>query len=449
MYFSLPTSLQLEITDKCNLKCPHCFNYDTCSYQKNDSKDLKFFEMDKIAQIIVEDKMFSVVLTGGEPLTKPDLLFRLLSYFKNNDISTSINTNLLLLNQSIVDKLLKLEAGGLLVSCPSSDPKMYNKMTGGGDYSIFKRKLKLLVNSGLSFSVNMVVNKNNINQIKTTAIELKEMGIKSFGATPMGLVPGNSQYKNVLDQAEIISLVNDLLWIKHELSLHVDIFTSLPKCSFPEEIYGKKLSFLNRSCQAGKSAITVSNNGDIRPCSHSSEVYGNILEEPFKDIYAKMENWRALKNIPDECSKCKVLSKCLGGCRVAAKATFGDCKSKDIWMGKPFINNPFFQDQSDMKKINYDAVIALSGKFKFRKEEKAYLVCAGNRTTSLVNEELFEFLTYLNKKGKIKVKHLADDISINVKDDNFNRILELLLHKKIIATKMYSTNSRTGSIASA
>jgi radical SAM protein with 4Fe4S-binding SPASM domain len=436
MNLSLPTQIQLEITDTCNLKCPHCFNYDICSYRINDSKDLNFYEMDNIAKIIVENKIYSVCITGGEPLTRPDLLFRLLSYFIKNDVKPTINTNLLLLNQLIIDKLLKLKAGGLLVSCPSSDPEMYHEMTGGGDYSVFKSKLKLLVDSGLFFSVNMVVNKNNINQIKTTAIALKEIGVKSFGATPMGLVPGNSQYKKVLDKAEIISLVNDLLWLKHELSINVDIFTSLPKCSFPEEIYGKKLSFLNRSCQAGKSAITVSNIGDIRPCSHSSEVYGNLLSEPFKTIYAKMEDWRTLKNLPGECLDCKVLKKCFGGCRVAAKAAFGDCKSKDVWMGKPFINDPFFQDQVDIKKfpkINADAVIAISGKLRFRKDEKLYLIFSGSKTTTPVNEEMFEFLAYIDKKGGTKVKYLAGDISIDVKDKKFNQILQLLLHKKIIS----------------
>jgi radical SAM protein with 4Fe4S-binding SPASM domain len=251
----------------------------------------------------------------------------------------------------------------------------------------------------------------------------------------MGLVPGNSQYKNVLDKAEIISLVNDLLWLKQELSLNVDIYASLPKCSFPEEIYGKKLGFLNRSCQAGKSSTTVSNIGDIRPCSRSSEVYGNLLVEPFKTIYAKMEDWRALKTVPDECLACKVLSKCLGGCRVSAKAAFGDCKSKDVWMGNPFVNDPFFQDQGDIKdvEINSDAVIAISGKFKFRKEEKLYLIFIGNKTTTPVNDELFAFLEYLNEKGPIKVKDLADDISIDLEDNNFNNILQLLLHNKIIA----------------
>jgi len=432
MNLSLPIQVQLEITDKCNLKCPHCFNYDTCSYQMNDSKDLTLVEMDKIARIIVDNKIFSVTLTGGEPLTQPVLLFRLLSYFVKHDINPSVNTNLLLLNQSLIDKLSKVMTGGLLVSCPSSDPEMYKKMTGGGDYGVFKRKLTLLVDSQLSFSVNMVVTKDNINHIKTTAIALKKIGIRSFGATPMGLVPGNSQLKKVLDKAEVISLINDLLWIKDELCLNVDIFTCLPKCSFPEEIYGKKLRFVSRSCQAGKSAITVSNNGDVRPCSHSSEVYGNLLEEPFKNIYAKMEKWRALVNIPDECLECKVLNKCFGGCRVAAKAKYGDCKSKDVWMGKPFTNDPFSLEQGDIEKMNYDAVIAISGKFRFRKEKNVYLIFAGNKTVTPVNEETFGFLEYLNETGKIKVKDLADDISIDVKDKDFNRILRLLLHKNII-----------------
>lgn len=442
MHLSLPTQIQLEITDKCNLKCPHCFNYDTCSYGRNDSKDLKFYEMDKIASIIVENKIFSVVLTGGEPLTKPALLFRLLSYFITHDVIPSINTNLLLLDESIIDNLSNLVSGGLLVSCPSSDPKMYKKMTGGGDYSVFKTKVKLLVDSGLGFSVNMVVNKNNINHIKATAIALNEIGIKSFGATPMGLVEGNSQYRNVLDKADIISLVNDLLWLKHELSLNIDIFTSLPKCSIPEEIYGEQLGFLNRSCQAGKSSITVSNIGDVRPCSHSSEVVGNLFAEPLKDIYAKMEDWRALKNVPDDCLQCKVLMKCLGGCRVAAKASCGDCKGKDVWMGTPFINDPFVNGEGSVTniKIDSDAVITTARKLRFRKEEELYLICAKNNTITPVNEELFGFVEYLYKGGSIKVGDLADDMSIDIEDKHFNRILQLLLHRNIIAMKALQMN---------
>jgi len=33
--------------------------------------------------------------------------------------------------------------------------------------------------------------------------------------------------------------------------------------------------------------------------------------EPFKKIYAKMEDWRTLINLPDECLECKVLRQCL------------------------------------------------------------------------------------------------------------------------------------------
>jgi hypothetical protein len=147
-----------------------------------------------------------------------------------------------------------------------------------------------------------------------------------------------------------------------------------------------------------------------------------------------MEDWRALKTVPDECLACKVLSKCFGGCRVSAKAAFGDCKSKDVWMGKPFVDDPFFQDQGDIEnvEINSDAVIAISGKFRFRKEEQLYLIFTGNKTTTPINEELFAFLEYLNEKGNIKVKDLADDISIDIKDENFNRILQVLLHKKLL-----------------
>ncbi|HSL72412.1 MAG TPA: hypothetical protein VK864_19345, partial [Longimicrobiales bacterium] len=77
----------------------------------------------------------------------------------------------------------------------------------------------------------------------------------------------------------------------------------------------------------------------------------------------------------------------------------------------------------------------IPGKLRFRKEENLYLIFTRNKTITPINEELFAFVEYLNEKGNIKVKDLADDISIDVKDRKFNRILQLLLHSKIIAMR--------------
>ena len=113
--------------------------------------------------------------------------------------------------------------------------------------------------------------------------------------------------------------------------MKVDILEALPKCVFQEEILKGKHHFLNRKCQAGRTVIAVSCNGDVRPCAHNPYPYGNLLKEDLRDIWKKMDDWRSTKYIPEECKGCTWLHRCNGGCRTSAKVFNGDWDKKDMW----------------------------------------------------------------------------------------------------------------------
>src|SRR5574344_1226465 len=102
-----PTHVQLEITDVCNLRCVHCYHFDINKKQK--SKDLEDEKVIEIVKKIIDAKIYSLIITGGEPLSRPKLLLKIVSLAKQAGIFVSINTNLLLLNSHILGELKKIK----------------------------------------------------------------------------------------------------------------------------------------------------------------------------------------------------------------------------------------------------------------------------------------------------------------------------------------------------
>ena len=130
-----PLNMQLEITDKCNFRCRHCYHLDfDCDIHSQDIPDDQVILM---AEKMVEARIFGITVTGGEPLVRKELVKWLVEYFKKCDVDVSLNTNLLLLDQATLDHLMTNRLNHMLISCPSTDPELYNFMTGGGNLTRF------------------------------------------------------------------------------------------------------------------------------------------------------------------------------------------------------------------------------------------------------------------------------------------------------------------------
>ena len=103
---SRPALINLELTDACNVKCRHCYNF------WREDNDLKFKldikEFDRLVERFLEAGIFHVVLTGGEPLANFRVLEYALQKLSDNNISTSVNSNLMLATDEKIQRLRKL-----------------------------------------------------------------------------------------------------------------------------------------------------------------------------------------------------------------------------------------------------------------------------------------------------------------------------------------------------
>ena len=243
-YLSLPLTAQLEVTDFCNHRCIHCYNLDS-EIKNRLIRQVDYDTVLKCAQTLVDNKIFGVVVTGGEPLIKKELTKQVISLLKEHYIRVSLNSNLTLFDDDFI-AFLKDKKVGVLTSCPSGIPTSFTKLVGVDNYTKFETNLKKLVDARIRFTVNMVVTKENLHEIRLTAEKMKALGCKSFAATPMGLNVEYPRLDLLLSVDEVRQVIADLLWIENEVGMNVDVLEALPKCVFPESILVEKHAFLNR-----------------------------------------------------------------------------------------------------------------------------------------------------------------------------------------------------------
>ena len=430
-FLSLPLSAQIEITDFCNHRCIHCYNLD--SEIKN--RPSRIVEDDIVlacVQKLIDNNIFNVIVTGGEPLLKKDLTKKIICLLKENNIRVSLNTNLTLVDDEFV-QFLKEQKVGVVTSCPSGVASSYSKLVGIDNYSVFVDNLKKLVSNDVHFTVNMVVTKDNIHEIRTTAEYLNALGCKSFAATPMGLNVGYPRFDLLLNIDEVHTVIKELLWVQDNFKMDVDILEALPKCIFPTEVLCGTHSFLNRRCQAGRTTIAVSCNGDVRPCAHNPSSYGNILNEDLHHIWVKMGAWRSAQFIPEECKDCAWLNHCNGGCRTSAKVVNGEWNKKDIWFnGQPAILPHEFK-LVEIELTNKTR-LCFKENVRIRQDgEDAFVIYnMDDDVYFMVNQAFYEFIKQIKDKKEIVFEDIKNT------EQNNGTVIEMcmfLINKKVLTIK--------------
>lgn len=429
-YLSAPITAQLEVTDFCNHRCIHCYNLDS-NIANRPMRKVEDETVIKCAQKLIDNGIFSVVISGGEPLINRDLTQKLITLFKNNDVQVHLNSNLTLFDDSFIDFLAKSQIT-VLTSCPSAIPESFKKLTGVDNYELFAANVQKMVSAGVKFSVNMVITKDNLHEIRTSAKAMKDLGCKSFAATPMGLNMTYPRLDLLLSIQEVQSVIDDLLWIEEHLDLYVDVMEALPKCVFSEKILSKKHSFLNRKCQAGRTVISVSCNGDVRPCAHNPISYGNILQEDLKDIWKKMQDWRTAKFVPDDCKTCSWVNRCNGGCRTSSKTINGEWNSRDMWATSPLKTQPPLI--SEPIELLPDTILQFNNHYLSRQEGNDVYVVYNvlDDMYFMVNKAYYDFIKQLTNQEPIKFSELQKKYGVDSNNHAFYDTILFLVKERLI-----------------
>ena len=141
-----PLQCSLYVTDKCNLDCGYCTEYD------NSRPHPKLEDLKKWIKKIRDLGTMRIALVGGEPLVHPDIV-ELVRYCRELGFATSLTTNGFLLTR---ERLRQLEEAGLQVMQISVDRMTPSAITKKSFKTILP-KLEYFKDSKISLHITGVI----------------------------------------------------------------------------------------------------------------------------------------------------------------------------------------------------------------------------------------------------------------------------------------------------
>ncbi len=307
-------TIQIEITDKCNYQCKHCFQEKTNSY-------LPYFQLIKIFEDAKNLNTKKIILTGGEPLLHPSF-DKIISKIREYSYEVELYTN----GHTLVDKTLKkLKQSNVntihlsLDGATASEHDLLRNKSGSFDRTI------LLINKLKKFDFKIVLtcvlNKININSFDKI-IQLFE-SLKVKYKIDYMIKSGCAKLNEWLciSDEEYISNISKLVLAKINI-------TKLKNRSY------------KKFCGIGESFVYIDSRGCVKLCpSIPSDVacYGNIYDSSIKEIWTKQYKLYSDIKCKNE-NACIFKNICGGGCRSRALLLNGSLKYPDTIMCQIFQN---------------------------------------------------------------------------------------------------------------
>ncbi len=120
--------MHLFLTNKCNLRCRHCYMFSGESYEN----ELSEKEIKDLLLGFKENKGKYLILSGGEVATRKDF-FNIIEYAHNIGLEVSIMTNGTLWTDEMIDRATKF-LSGVQVSIDGYNKEEYEKVRGKGQF---------------------------------------------------------------------------------------------------------------------------------------------------------------------------------------------------------------------------------------------------------------------------------------------------------------------------
>ena len=311
----IPLSGTFELTSRCNLDCRMCYVH----LRKNDAQAMKnelpADEWLKIAAEAAGAGTLFILLTGGEPLLRPDFSEIYLGC-KKLGLIVSVNTNGTLIDEKTADLFASSPPARINLTLYGCSSKTYGSLCGHPDaYQRARTALRLLTERGIRVKLNHTV--TAFNAADTDAIRKigAEYGLPvqtaSYLFPPLRASGSLSKNEARLSPEEAAKVRFDFdigRFSPEEAEKRVRLFLAgLRPAGYEAECGGHPTEGI--SCRAGDSAFWITANGEMRPCG--------MMESPSFPVRSGFsEGWEYLRTarrsvtMPARCTACRDRFSC-------------------------------------------------------------------------------------------------------------------------------------------
>ncbi|MBU2996522.1 GTP 3',8-cyclase MoaA [Cellulophaga baltica] len=147
--------LRLAVTDRCNLRCNYCMPSEGINFAEN-NKLFTIDELTKLSQILVDQGVNKIRITGGEPFVRKDLMVLLRNLSKMDGLDDiSITTNATVIGPYI-DELKSLGIKNLNISMDAITKETFKRITRRDQYDTVYENIIKLITEGFNVRINFI-----------------------------------------------------------------------------------------------------------------------------------------------------------------------------------------------------------------------------------------------------------------------------------------------------
>jgi len=327
-------SISWNLTKRCNLNCDHCYlDADFRGGARTDELGTEecFRVIDQIAE--VNPNAF-LILTGGEPLLRPDI-YEIVRYAADKKFMVVLGTNGTMINHTVAKKIKEAGAHGVGISIDSMDAIKHNKFRGVDQaWENSTKAFEILNEVGVDFLIQMSVSEMNYKEIPDVVAYAESIGAIAFNLYFLvctGRGQGNTDISNAAYEDALKTLYKLQMDYKGRLMINSKCAPQYKRVVYendPESVYQRTYS---GGCPAGTHYGRISPEGDLTPCPFIAESVGNLKDSSFKDLWDNaplMNQLRDRKSLEGKCGTCEFSSMC-SGCRARAFAETGNYMAED------------------------------------------------------------------------------------------------------------------------
>ena len=356
MGYPPPRLVFWETTAGCNLRCIHCRRV-TIADQLT-PQDLTTEESFELIDEIAATGKPVFVLSGGEPLFRPDIL-DIARYATDAGLPVALATNGTLIDDAMAAKIKDSGIKRVSISFDGADAATHDAFRGlPGSFDAAVRGFRALRNVGIPVQINTTVAKHNEDQLEAVlalAKDLDAVGLHLFLLVPVGCgvqisdeqMISAQEYERVLNWLYDTEKAETDLQLKATCAPHYfrvmrqrraqerrqGIQIDLP-ASHDRQLNGHphgQMHAATKGCLAGTGVSFISHKGEVFPCGYLPVEAGNVRREHFADIWQDSPLFAELRD-PDllggKCGACQFKSLC-SGCRARAYGTTGDYMAEE------------------------------------------------------------------------------------------------------------------------
>lgn len=174
----IPWLVSLELTERCNLRCVHCYVNQPAGDDRIRQREMTLPEWQGVLDQVVDVGTLWLLVTGGEPLLRPDFCDWYL-YAKRKGLHIILFTNGTLLTPELADFLAEYPPWETEITLYGATAETYERVTGmPGSYARCRQGIDLLLERGLALNLKTMVLTLNVHELPAMQSLAEQLGVR-------------------------------------------------------------------------------------------------------------------------------------------------------------------------------------------------------------------------------------------------------------------------------